>query len=204
MLRKPPRHQEAIARKAEEFCVEYDPLEYLLTCLIDGNGTRKDRRRQTDLQNAYEAITHKKRKRVETPDSEVGVALFEYTAQKEINYDYQLSPEAGGPVVESKEDERRYRVRGNKGIVSLTVEVVGDTNDNLHGYVEERMAGTYQNVLLQADPEGYKDAQLARFLLHDVKAERDLFKDMRKVAELLQKHGVHMNLARPFWRVNSP
>ena len=156
------------------------------------------------MQNAYTAITHKQRKRVETPDSEVGVALFEYTAQEEINFDFQISPEAGGPMVESDEDEKRYREKSKQELAELTVKEVGELSGNLLGYVQERMAGTYQNVLLQADPEGYKDAQVARFLLHNVKAERELFKDMRKVAEILQKHGVAMDLARPFWRVNSP
>jgi hypothetical protein len=201
MLRKPEQHQMGIARKAEEFCVEYDPLEYLLVCIMDGARKRKDRPRQTNLTRAYEAITGLHRERVDLPDSEVGVALAEYMRQDELNRENQLIPEEGGPTVVTVEDEHTYRELQVNGIAKLAVESAGDLSGNLLGYVSERVLGTYRNDLLQDDPEGYWSAQFARYVLHDRAAERQLYADMKAIAAILEKHGVKLDLTRPFWRV---
>ena len=195
MLKAPDDKSKQIHSKAEQFNAEYDSLEYLLVAIMDGARRQKDRARQTNLAAAYKALTGKDRKRVDTPDSEVGMALVEYMYQGEINQDNYTEPEFGGT---NNANERPY-LEVN-GVANLAVVTVGERSGNLLPYVSERIHGTYKNKMLQADPEGYWQAQLARYRLHDRKSEAEFYKDMATVAGLLRKHKIELDLSRPFWR----
>jgi len=187
---------------AEDFCIDYDPLEYLLIALIDAKpGLQKSRRNR--LRDAYQNVTGDRRDRADEPDIDIAKAMYEYERCDEEDNINQLKPEHGGPIIETEEDERRYREKTTHGLACAAADAYGDRKGNMPEYVYKRVKGTYRNKLIQEDPNAYLNALHARYALYDRAKEKQLFEDLKRVAEILGRHGIDMDLTRAFWRVAS-
>lgn len=200
MYRKPKDSEVYDFECATDFCVDYDPLEYLLISLIDAHKSSK-KGRKNRLRDAYQNIVGVRRERVDEPDSDIAKAMFEYFRLESENYTNQLKPEHGGPVVETPEDEMRYHEKTSHGLSTEAATQFEDERGNRLEYIYRRASGTYNNKKIRNDPEAYRYALRARFRLYSKSKEKELFDDLSKVAKILERHGISMNLSRAFWRI---
>lgn len=187
----------------DPFYVDYDPLEYLLIALIDARFP-PDKTRPKRLQDAYFALTGKKRERVDEPDSTIAKAMFEYYRRDNENRKNQLKPENGGPVIRGPEDELLYKEKTMHRLAAETADKFSDedADGNLQDYIYKRARGKYRNSKIEFDPYGYVDSIWDRYYKFDQAKERALFSDLEEMAKILERHGVAMDLSRAFWRLH--
>jgi hypothetical protein len=176
--------------------IEYSPLERLLACLVDGHET-KFKLRMNRVRDAHKEITGKVVERIDEPDSTLSQDLFAALLEKQRGFDNELSEAEGGPSMESVQaDPKRYEPKTDYAIAK---EFHPEGTRQLDGF-NRRLSATYGKIR-EEDRPGYEDALYRWAWDYDEDAERDLFADLKVVAEILGKHGISMNLDRPFWRL---
>ena len=192
--KRSPKRPDAIdlSHKAE---IDFSPLELFLACLVDGHAT-EFKPREGRIRDAHKEITGKLIRRIDEPDSDLSQKLFQALLFKRQNMDDQLSEAEGGPVVRNKADEKKY---SNKTNYALATEIFGEGSEELDGFYK-RLGATYRTIR-EVDRAGYEDALYRWASNYDEQRDMNLFEDMKAIAKILQKHGIQMNLDRPFWRL---
>lgn len=184
---------EDISHKAE---IEYSPLERLLACLVDGHDT-KFKSRGNRIRDAHKEISGKVVNRIDEPDSNLSQNLFAALVEKRRTLGDQDSEAEGGPQMESVlSDPKRYEEKSNFAIAK---EFYEEGTTQLDGF-NRRLSAKYGKIRNE-DRAGYEDALYRWAWDYDERAERELFTDLKIVADLLAKHGIAMMLDRPFWRL---
>jgi hypothetical protein len=176
--------------------IEYSPLERFLACLIDGHET-KFKLRMNRVRDAHKEITGKLVKRIDEPDSGLSQDLFAALLEKHRGLDNELSETEGGPSMGSvRANPKQYELKTDYAIAK---EFYEEGSSQLDGF-ERRLRATYGKIR-EEDRAGYEDALYRWAWQYDEEAERALYSDLKVVSEILGKHGISMNLDRPFWRL---
>ena len=179
---------------------DYDVLEILLTAIFDAiNGDAPESARKTAISNAYKALTGRKRSRVDWPDSEMAQNMFQALLRLRENMDHQIRPEFGGPVINTPEDEEKYRERT---LYAIAKEFYPEGDPALDGFYK-RLSATYNSDAIKRDPDHYFDGQLSWAWDYNKGSEEALYSDMARIAGILSKYGLPMSLDRAFWRMHS-
>lgn len=181
----------------KELRIDYDPLEMLLICLIDGH-KNSYKIRKNKLCDSYRDITGRRIVRPDEPDSEMAKALFKVIqAEAKMREAQDVYDRDGNKkseelvAVEDQEEETLY---------ALAREIYPQGTNELE-YLKQRIIGTLNHKIVSENPNRYMLAVQAWGWWYDREEEIQLFKDMKQIAEILAKYDVPMKLDKAFWRV---
>ena len=181
----------------KELRIDYDPLERLLICLIDGH-KNSYKTRKNKLRDSYRDITGRRIARVDEPDSAMAKALFKITQTEAKMREAQDIYNADGTpktdeliALEEVEEEKLF---------ALAKEIYAEGTNELE-YLKQRIIGTSNHKIVSENPHRYMMAVQAWGWWYDSQQETQLFKDMKQIAEILAKYDIPMKFDKAFWRV---
>ncbi|MEO0637834.1 MAG: hypothetical protein AAFY73_14445 [Pseudomonadota bacterium] len=192
-------------RCLDELNLEYDALEYLLISLIDAHPRVKPSR-AARLNSAYKAITGQTRPRPDEPDSILSQAIQRFLEMQDADYDRQLRADLGGPNNPISDDDGKtehelaHAVADQLTAVDL-YDLDAVTYERLFEHVYRRIRAKKKVKLITDDPDRYLHAIRGRVEFYDPEREERLFDDLSRVADILKRHGIELEIGKPFWRL---